>query len=598
MMVDTLGTQGRVVVIRQELRLELTEFLNLFPLRGPHLMWFLGAGASVGAGLPTAGILTWEFKRALYCNAQRLPASRFPDLYDAAFQRLVQSFFDSNSGIPQLGDDEEYSTYFNAYLPDERDRRRFLEARLQGCKPSYGHLCFAALMSLGRIRLVWTTNFDQLIEKACSNPVISEKLARSLAVAGLDQPDKASDLIRDEAWPLLVKVHGDFQYRKLKNTAPELQYQEGTLRHHLAEECGRRGLAVVGYSGRDASVMSTLAEALRAKTPFPHGLFWFIRPGEQPIPAVEGLIVQARKTGAQAAFVEVNTFDELMADLFLPHQDSLGDVRDLVKAVRPKRQAIPISYTASAAWPVLRTNAFHITAYPATCTVFQSNVGKTSEVKALTQPHSAEMVALRRKAGVIAFGTRALLAKVFSEFDPKGFDRHSIEERRLYYDCPELGLLYHALVQGIANKTGLLRSANAKGRFLFAANAQTFTAEELKVFGSLKSKGAWTLRPGAVLHEGFGLSLDFRDGRFWMLLEPTIILTADGRAPYKGADRSELARELLVTRYNKQRNETLQLWLGFLQRHCGKPVKVAFPSDVQCEAEFTVSAVTAYSRGA
>ena len=226
----------------QELRLELPDFLNLFPNRGPHLMWLLGAGASVGAGLPTANTLTWEFKRTLYCNAQRLPPSRFPDLNDPAFQQLVQSYFDSKSGFPPLGDNEEYATYFESYLPNERDRRRFLENRLQGCKPSYGHLCFAALMSLGQVRLAWTTNFDQLIEKACSFSVISEKLANSLAVAGLEQPDKISDLIRDEAWPVLVKMHGDFLYRKLKNTASELQTQNEAFRTHLTEECGRCGL--------------------------------------------------------------------------------------------------------------------------------------------------------------------------------------------------------------------------------------------------------------------------------------------------------------------------------------------------------------------
>jgi hypothetical protein len=561
-------------------------------------MWLLGAGTSVGAGLPTGGTLTWEFKRSLYCNAQRLPPSRFPDLYDPAFQRLVQSYFDSKSGLPPLGHDEEYSAYFEAYLPNERDRRRFLDGRLQGCKPSYGHLCFGALMCLDRVRLVWTTNFDQLIEKACSYPVISQKLARSLAVAGLEQPDKASDLIRDEAWPLLVKLHGDFLYRKLKNTTPELQTQDTTLRNHLAEECGRRGLAVIGYSGRDASIMNTLADALQTNAPFPHGLFWFIRPGEQPSATVQGLIVRAREAGAQAAFVEANTFDELMADLFLPHQDSHADVRDLVKAARPKRQAIPISYADSATWPVLRTNALHVTVYPATCTVFEANIGKMSEVKALTAPHAAEIAASRRKVGVIAFGTRTRLTEVFAEFLPRNFDRHTIAQRRLYYDCQELGLLYHALAQGIANKTGLLRSMNATGRFLFAPNQQTFNSEELAAFRRLKSKGVWTLRPGANLHEGFRLALNFRDSRFWMLLESTIVVTADGRTPYQGVDRSELAREPLVTRYNKQRNEMLQLWLMFLRRHCGSPLKVAFPSDTQPEAEFTISTVTAYSRKA
>jgi hypothetical protein len=285
-----------------------------------------------------------------------------------------------------------------------------------------------------------------------------------------------------------------------------------------------------------------------------------------------------------------------MADLFLPHQDALSDVRDLVKAMRPRRQAIPLSYVTTGAWPVLRTNALHVTAYPATCTLFESKVGKTSEVKALTQPYASEMVAFRRKTGVIAFGARTRLAEVFAQFEPKGFDRHGIEERRLYYDCPEVGLLYHALAQGIANKTGLFRSVNAKGRFLFASDAQTFTADELAAFARLKSKGVWALRPGAILHEGFELTLDFRDGRLWMLIDPTIVVTADGREPYQGADRSQLAREPLVTRYNRQRNETMELWIGFLKRHCGTPLAVAFPSETQREAEFTVSTITAYSR--
>ena len=332
----------------QDLRSRPNGFSQPLPASrsSPHVVLWgrcIGECRFADRGHPDVGVQASPFIATL--NGCLPPDS--PDLYDSAFQQLVQSYFDSRSGLPPPGHNEEYSTYFEAYLPDERDRRRFLDGRLQACKPSYGHLCFAALMSVGRVRLIWTTNFDQLVEKACSYAVISEKLARSLAVAGLDQPDKVSDLIRDEAWPLLVKLHGDFLYRKLKNTTPELKTQDSTLRRHLAEECGRCGLAVVGYSGRDASVMSTLAEALQTQAPFPHGLFWFIRPGEQPVPAVQDLIVRVREAGAQAAFVEVNTFDELMADLFLPHQDSLADVRDLVKAARPKRQAIPISYQLS-----------------------------------------------------------------------------------------------------------------------------------------------------------------------------------------------------------------------------------------------------------
>jgi len=33
-------------------------------------MWFLGAGASAGAGIPTAWDMIWEFKRLIYCTEQ------------------------------------------------------------------------------------------------------------------------------------------------------------------------------------------------------------------------------------------------------------------------------------------------------------------------------------------------------------------------------------------------------------------------------------------------------------------------------------------------------------------------------------------------
>jgi hypothetical protein len=561
-------------------------------------MWFLGAGASAGAGLPSGSTLTWEFKRAIYCNAERIPPTRFPDLYDPSFQGLVQSYFDSKSSFPPLGHADEYSVYFEAYLPDERDRRRFLDARLQGCKPSYGHICFAALMTLDRIRVIWTTNFDQLIERACSHVSIVDKLPRLLAVAGLEQPDKASDLLRDESWPLLLKLHGDFLYRKLKNTAPELQQQDVTLRHHLADECGRRGLAITGYSGRDASIMNTLRDGLQSKTPFPHGLFWFIRPGEHPMPEVEELLSDAQNKNVQAALIEVNTFDELMADLFLPHQDTLTDIGDIVKAARPKRQRMPLSYVTGASWPVLRTNALHIQTYPASCTVFQATVGNTAEVKALTAPYAAEMVAMRRQKGVIAFGSRARLTTVFEKCNPTGFDRHPIEERRLCYDCAELSLLYHALLQGMANKAGLRRSLNAKGRFLFAPTAKTFDGAELGALRSIKSAGVWSPKAGACLHEAIEVSLDFRDQRFWLLLFPTIVVTVDGHTPYREGDRSELVRESLASRYNRQSNEILQMWVGFLQRNFGTPLTVSFPSETERESEFTISATTAYARRA
>src|SRR5689334_15216976 len=95
----------------------------------------------------------------------------------------------------------------------------------------------------------------------------------------MGEPRVAREAMTEGRWPLIVKLHGDFQSRKLKNTEEELRAQDKDLRRCFVEACVRQGLAVVGYSGRDASVMDALDEAVSGGHGFPGGLFWFSRPG-------------------------------------------------------------------------------------------------------------------------------------------------------------------------------------------------------------------------------------------------------------------------------------------------------------------------------
>ena len=44
------------------------DFARRFALRAPSLMWLLGAGASVSAGIATAGDMIWEFKQRLFMS--------------------------------------------------------------------------------------------------------------------------------------------------------------------------------------------------------------------------------------------------------------------------------------------------------------------------------------------------------------------------------------------------------------------------------------------------------------------------------------------------------------------------------------------------
>lgn len=73
---------------------------------------FLGAGASIQSGVPSAGDMVWEFKRKLYCTANKISEEYYKDLQSEATKTSLQNYFDGLSGFPVYGDGQEYSFYF------------------------------------------------------------------------------------------------------------------------------------------------------------------------------------------------------------------------------------------------------------------------------------------------------------------------------------------------------------------------------------------------------------------------------------------------------------------------------------------------------
>jgi NAD-dependent SIR2 family protein deacetylase len=144
--------------------MNLPDFLRQYEIRSPNVMWFLGAGASAAAGIPTAFNMIWDFKRTLYCSAQRVPISSCSDLGNPALRAKLQQYFDTTGSFPPENADEEYSHYFKTTYQNEQDRRRYIDRLVASGSPSFGHLALAALMRLDKARLVWTTNFDRMVE--------------------------------------------------------------------------------------------------------------------------------------------------------------------------------------------------------------------------------------------------------------------------------------------------------------------------------------------------------------------------------------------------------------------------------------------------
>lgn len=540
-------------------RIEPHDFARRFQRRAANLMWLLGAGASASAGVPTAWDMIWEFKQLLYVSQRKVSLRSVADLSSPRIRTQLQEHIDRDGSVPAVGAPDEYAVLFEKVYPAEADRRTFLDAKMAGAKPSYGHMAIATLMRAQLTRLLWTTNFDPLVADACAKVFGG---TGALGTVGLDAPELASQLISDGRWPIEIKLHGDFRSRRLKNTDEELRHQDAKLRQVFIDSCRRFGLIVAGYSGRDESIMSTLEAVFDHPTPFPAGLFWLHRGEAPPLPRVAQLISRAREKGIEASIVSIDSFDEVMRDLMRLIQNI--DTKSLDEfALERRRWSAAPRLSGAQGWPVLRLNALHVDTIPVNCRLVVCKVGGVKEVKAAVESVRANVLATRVRTGVLAFGADAEVRRAFTSYDITEFDLYTIEAKRLRYDSAERGLLRTALSLAICRARGL-DVVRRRSHDLFApTNPDDAIWSPLKrlvgsVHGSVKGHSELKWR------EGIATRLDWADDRLVFLVEPSLVF--DGIENSNKAFATDFARERSVKRYNRQLNELIVFWSALLSR--------------------------------
>ncbi len=571
-------------------RIALDDFARRFSLRARSLMWFIGAGSSASAGLPTAMDMVWEFKQKLFISQRRGSHRAVADLSQSIVRDRLQAHIDSLERLPPPGAPDEYAALFEEVYPAESDRRAFLDAKLAGAKPSYGHMVLATLMREGLTRLVWTTNFDALIADACAKVFDTTS---ALTTVTLDAPDLAEPAIADERWPVQIKLHGDFRSRRLKNTGDELRRQDVHLRQTLGDQCLRSGLVVAGYSGRDDSVMDTLEEAMGRPGAFPAGLFWLHRGEGPPLPRVERLLDRGKEMGVEAALVPVENFDETLRDLIRLY-DSI-DTKALDDFAAERRPWSPASFpqVRRGGWPVVRFNALPVVEAPSICRRVVCGIGGTSEVRRAVEKADVNVLAVRSRVGILAFGADADVRAAFKEHDITEFDLYTLEIRRCSYDSTERGLLRDALTIAIGRERGLNALRRRSIDRFSPADVRDAAWQPLQsLVGALS--GTVEDHPHLRWREGIGTRLDWADGRLWLLIEPCTVF--DGVTDNNRTAAAEFARQRSVTRYNRVLNELIGFWAQHLAQDGGEMRALKVGDGV--DAVYRLSSITGFSRRA
>lgn len=173
---------------------------------------FLGAGASVTAGIPTANGLITEIKKKRAFKAQI--ESNKPETYDQYMACL-----------------------------SSKDRKKLFKKYVDKAKVNATHLYAAQLIAEGYIDIVVTTNFDPLIIKALH---LFNVIPFSYDVSIVDK-----GIITEFDKPSVIFLHGQSHGFRQLNTEHELQLPREAIRDTFMKISQNHAWIVLGYSGND-----------------------------------------------------------------------------------------------------------------------------------------------------------------------------------------------------------------------------------------------------------------------------------------------------------------------------------------------------------
>lgn len=585
----------------KEPRIDFTEqnFLSHFVQNAPQLMWFLGAGTSRTAGMPTAADIIWDLKRKYYCLQENQDLQAH-DINNKAIRLKIQTYLDSKN-FPALRSAEEYSFYFNlTFGEDYGSQQKYINDQLASQKISLniGHRVLAAFLEMSLTKVIFTTNFDEVIETA-----FSAVTGKSLAPFHLEGAYAALDALNAERFPIYAKIHGDFRYKSIKNLTSDLLSNDKEIQKCFYAAANRYGLIVTGYSGRDANVMAMFRLALEQSNPFPQGLFWTTPRLSDVANSVSELISSAREKGVRAHIVETGTFDIMLSKMWrqLPEKSESLDLK--VRTAKAQPVSIPLPPPGKR-YPILRTNALAITEWPRQCASIDCATPMTfQELNNKKQEHRPNAI-LSYTDRVLFWGNPSEIYKMLGNDKVKAIKDYYLENSTSSIAQSSIikSFFEEALAQSLCHGKPLL--LRRKNKTYYAVVNQTDISNPL--FQSLKDVVGIQGKPGyisgsvpgpnkAFWAEALSIKLEERSGSLWLLIRPDIWVTPLSMRE----NATDFLRSKKICRYNNQSYKLLDAWIKILfgTIGAGQEVSISCFQDTIYSPIFKVCTRTAYSRG-
>ncbi|MEV4226729.1 SIR2 family protein [Streptomyces bobili] len=223
----------------------------------------LGSGVSTGAGIKTGwGIVTDLVRRAA--------TAQDPDAPEAGETAAA----DPEAWWAEHGDGElGYSALLAAVAPNAAARQAVLAQYFEADEaareadekvPGAAHRAVAQLVLRGAVRVILTTNFDRLTERALEDVGISPQV-----IHGTGQFDAATPLAHSRV--TVIKLHGDYLDLESRNTVDELNAYPSEQAQFLDRVLDEYGLIVCGWSADWDHALVRAIEGTRSRR---YPLFW------------------------------------------------------------------------------------------------------------------------------------------------------------------------------------------------------------------------------------------------------------------------------------------------------------------------------------
>ncbi len=515
--------------------IDTNTFVNSFKIKPNKSMSFLlGAGASVSSNILSGGQMVWDFKRTLFCTARGLRTNLYNDLSKENVRKEIQAYFDGQEGYPELWSTQEYSFYFEKCYPLRRDREYYIQEKVRDVTPSLGYLCMGELIINGKIDLISTTNFDDLVQagiqaikSGTSIKTISSAVSNSVGFSLY------------EGFPNIIKLHGDYLYDELKNTESELQELEKKIAEIWKTAIRENGLIVVGYAGNDSSVMMVLEELIEAGG-IKKGVYWCKPKGTVLSARASKFMNNACEKNEQSAVVEIEDFDSLMYSLYLAMNLENSCIDALWKDNGKKQDILYDGVGRHTATVV--TNALPALQFPRRCYAFNSSITSWKELREI---NSNSCVAILHKGKVWALGSKGGILDTFAD--------------KIIGNVEEMDIPTYMMK---------LEHSDILGMFYKIAEHQLLI-DGLKSYGKERyfDKNNKHIKNGCAIYDAIKISLSFVDDNIVLNILPTVhVLKANGTELDRFEYQNIVNREMSI-QYNKPMNERIEAWIRKLSKN-------------------------------